>query len=197
MRSGRFRGLLVAALIAGLAIPSIARASPARLRIRDVSAPSSVGNPTWSDFDGDSRADLAIGAPWDKVGGATAAGAVNVIYASAEGLTPANSQVFAGSRRYHLTNQANDHFGLSLAAGDFNNDGFGDLAIGVPDEDAVILNTTVPNVGGSTFSSEAKPACYGQQHLRLRYPPSRTAGSGGQRAVRICNGSIRRDQRRE
>ena len=35
-----------------------------------------------------------------------------------------------------------------MAAGDFNNDGFGDLAIGVPDEDAVILNTTVPNVGG-------------------------------------------------
>ena len=130
VRSGRFRGLLVAALIAGLAIPSIASASPARPRIRDVSAPSSVGNPTWSDFDGDSRADLAIGAPWDKVGGATAAGAVNVIYASAEGLTPANSQVFAGPP-VSPDQPGERSLWAVLAAGDFNNDGFGDLAIGV------------------------------------------------------------------
>ena len=39
-----------------------------------------------------------------------------------------------------LSNQSEegDHFGTALAAGDFNGDGFGDLAVGVPGEDATI-----------------------------------------------------------
>ena len=47
-------------------------------------------------------------------------------------------------------------------------------------------NTTVPNVGVPHSLRKRNRPCYGQQHLRLRYPPSRTAGSGGQRAVRFA-----------
>src|SRR5947208_16547478 len=43
-------------------------------------------------FNGDGRSDLATGSPSEGVGGATAAGAVTILYGSASGLTPAGSQ---------------------------------------------------------------------------------------------------------
>jgi hypothetical protein len=46
------------------------------------------------DFDGDGFDDLAIGVPEEDVGGASDAGAVNVLFGSAAGLTAAGSQIW-------------------------------------------------------------------------------------------------------
>lgn len=47
------------------------------------------------DFSGDGYADLAIGGPYENVGGASDAGAVNVIYGSADGLTLRGNQFWS------------------------------------------------------------------------------------------------------
>jgi hypothetical protein len=59
-----------------------------------------------------------------------------VIYGSGSGLTAAgNQQWFLGAAAGLGSAQALAHFGDALAAGDFDGDGYDDLAIGVPDED--------------------------------------------------------------
>src|SRR5262245_57220571 len=88
-----------------------------------------------SDFNNDGYADLAIGVPFEDVGTVVDAGAVNVLYGGAAGLTGAGSQFFTqNSGGLSSTPEPDDRFGTWLATGDFNDDGFGDLAIGVPRE---------------------------------------------------------------
>jgi hypothetical protein len=82
------------------------------------------------DFNKDGFTDLAIGAPGEEVG-TVKSGAIAVYRGSASGLIGGAgfSQTTGGG-----TNEANDAFGTSLAAADFNADGFADLAIGTPGE---------------------------------------------------------------
>lgn len=88
------------------------------------------------DFDNDGFADLAIGVPGESPGGVLQSGAVNIIYGSASGLaTRATDKLWhQDSPRVREINESFDGFGSALAAGDFNNDGFTDLAVGVPGE---------------------------------------------------------------
>jgi len=87
-----------------------------------------------ADFNGDGREDLAIGVPGETVGLADFAGRISVHYGSANGL-PAPVEAswtlenLAGSG---LALDSGDSFGAALAAGDFDDDGYDDLAIGVP-----------------------------------------------------------------
>jgi hypothetical protein len=88
------------------------------------------------DFDGDGYADLAIGAWEEDLGFREDAGVVIVLYGTADGLSA------TGSERWNQNvggiqdrAEVGDQFGRSLAAGDFDGDGFSDLAIGVPGED--------------------------------------------------------------
>ena len=88
------------------------------------------------DFDGDGYADLALGTPWEDVGSITDAGVVVVLYGSANGLSAGGSQRWNQNvRRIQDKAETGDQFGQSLAAGDFDGDGFSDLAVGVPGED--------------------------------------------------------------
>jgi hypothetical protein len=85
------------------------------------------------DLDRDGFADLVAGAPLEDAGTAVDAGAVSVLYGSAGGLTTSGGQLFiqvAGAV------EQGDRFGAALATGDFNNNGFADLAVGAPLEDA-------------------------------------------------------------
>jgi hypothetical protein len=97
--------------------PVVTRAAQSRI-------PSNVA----ADFDGDGVPDLAVGVPGENA----AAGAVNVLYGTGGGLSGTGSQLFdqVGSAVEQL-----DTFGSALAAGDFNQDGFPDLAAAAPQED--------------------------------------------------------------
>jgi hypothetical protein len=90
------------------------------------------------DFDGDGFADAAVGVPGKDVGGVALAGAVSVLYGSASGLATAGSQQWTqNSTDVEGDAGIEDFFGWSVAAGDFDGDGFDDLAIGVPGETVV------------------------------------------------------------
>ena len=89
-----------------------------------------------ADFNNDGAADLAIGVPFEFVGAIQDAGAVNVLYGSAGGLQGPGSQFFTqDTPGVPGTADLQDNLGGGLATGDFNQDGFADLAIGVPGED--------------------------------------------------------------
>ena len=88
------------------------------------------------DFNNDGFEDLAISAPGQDVGGDNAAGAVHVIFGSGNRLTSEGSQYFTqDTSGITEVSDPNDNFGYGLAAGDFDGDGFSDLAISVRGED--------------------------------------------------------------
>lgn len=124
------------------------------------------GGQARADFNGDGFGDLAVGVPGEDVGGKVDAGAVNVIYGSSAGLGPAGNQLWhqdvanvvdAAEQGVGL----GDQFGAALAAADFNNDGFGDLAVGVPGED--LLGRTDAGAFNLIFGSATGLTAAGNQ----------------------------------
>jgi hypothetical protein len=91
------------------------------------------------DYNDDGRDDLAIGATSEDIGSAIDAGAVHIIYGSSVGLSATSvlaDQLWTqDSADIEEVAELNDVFGVTLSSGDYNNDGRGDLAIGVPFED--------------------------------------------------------------
>jgi hypothetical protein len=89
------------------------------------------------DYNNDGLADLVAGVALEDVRAITDAGAINVLYGSASGLqaTSPNDQLWhQNSSGVEGSAEEGDHFGQSLGGGDFNGDGFADLAVGVPSE---------------------------------------------------------------
>jgi len=136
---------LAASLFPALVAHSVAGASstPASGSMRSTPATASVRG----DFNGDGFADLAVGVLNDTVGTKTAAGDVNVLYGSAAGITPAGNQRWTENSPGILGAAGNgDHFGEAIAVGDFNGDGFDDLAVGAPDDDPGVHDAGNVNV---------------------------------------------------
>lgn len=88
------------------------------------------------DFNGDAVDDLAIGIPFEDAmigpGFYTNCGAVLVLYGTPAGLSDTAAQKLYPSI---ASDRTNIHFGVALAAGDFDGDGHDDLAVGSPDSD--------------------------------------------------------------
>lgn len=82
------------------------------------------------DFNGDNYDDLAIGARGEAIGNTSSAGAVHILYGGRWGLTDAGNQLWTDPSGV----EAFDQFGWALTSGDFDDDGYDDLAIGVPFE---------------------------------------------------------------
>ncbi|MEP6922375.1 MAG: FG-GAP repeat protein [bacterium] len=133
------------------------------------------------DFNGDGCSDLAIGVPgeeytWFGFGiPSLGSGVVNVIYGSnaglvASGTSSAQCGAYVGvpaprifdfgdlrvtslsvKGQYRFGPGSEDKFGSSLAWGDFDKDGKGDLAIGIPDwdvqQDSMLCNPTIKGAG--------------------------------------------------
>src|SRR5437867_2422192 len=121
------RAFLVLLVALMLPLTRGATASPERLRV-----PASPG-PLSADFNGDGFADLAISSIGETVGDAFSAGAVNVLYGSAGGLSSAGNQ-FWSQDSPGVEGEAGDIelFGWALGTADFDGDGFSDLAVAVP-----------------------------------------------------------------
>ncbi len=93
-------------------------------------------------FNGDAFDDLAIGVPDEDTDGATDTGFVAIMLGSSRGLLPSNSEAITQNAVQFSANENGDHFGWSLAAGNFDGDAFDDLAVGVPREDLVSRENT-------------------------------------------------------
>ena len=113
---------------------------------------------SYGDYNGDGFQDLAIGIPnYDfefLFGTINNTGTVLIIYGSPTGLSTSNEQFLFQTFESDPANlensngvEANDFFGKSLASGDFNCDGFTDLAVGTPDESVTIDGELRNNVG--------------------------------------------------
>ena len=112
------------------------------LAVLSLFAQPALAAPLVTDFNGDGFADLAVGVPGEDTG----AGAVQVLYGSSTGLSTAD-QLWTQDDALTDTSEAGDAFGSALATGDFNGDGFTDLAVGVPLEDVeAIGNAGAVNV---------------------------------------------------
>lgn len=92
-------------------------------------------NSTCGDFDNDGDDDLVVGLGADDVGAVVDAGSVHVIYGSSGGLSTTDEVIHQDTPGIQGTAEASDQFGGSVAAGDFDNDSFDDLAIGTIGED--------------------------------------------------------------
>jgi len=118
---------------------------------------------TTGDFDNDGADDLAIGVPNEHidVDGISDAGAVNVIYGSAGGLTTTGNQIFhqtsASQNSLNGVAENADQFGDSLVAGNTNHDDYDDLVVGVPRENSLsgAFNIIHGGPGGLTLSGNS------------------------------------------
>jgi hypothetical protein len=82
------------------------------------------------DFDGNQWFDLAVGSPGERPGSAAdSSGMVTIFGGGANGLVPG---IVYKQEDFRGHSELGDLMGAALATGNFNNDAFGDLAIGVP-----------------------------------------------------------------
>ncbi|MGP3772992.1 FG-GAP repeat protein [Streptomyces sp. SDT5-1] len=127
----------------------------------------------YGDFNHDGFDDLAVGAPWEKVGTDVNGGTVAILWGSASGLS-------GGTTITDPAVSSHDKWGDSLAAGDFDGDGKDDLAIGS-------TSATIYVYKGSTTKSASLGGRYTVR------PAIVSGGSGG--PLNLFAGDINGDNR--
>ena len=95
---------------------------------------------TCGDFNGDGLLDLAVGAPGADSSPGLSSGGVEILMSDGEVPNP-TLWIDQDTSGVDGVAEDGDQFGAALAAGDFNGDGFDDLAIGSPGEAVGMLTT--------------------------------------------------------
>jgi hypothetical protein len=142
-------GRLAALALAPAILAGAAANTPPAEAVRAAPEPQLV-NPTplsSGDFNGDGRADLAIGVPRED----SSNGAVAVVYATASGLRVNGNQLWTQASPGISGVREQDGFGWATATGDFDGDGYDDLAIGAPLETLIINHAGVIIFGRSAI----------------------------------------------
>jgi hypothetical protein len=166
--------LVVVAIAIGLFSPSDRHEEQ---KVTAVARVTETGSDT-ADFNGDFWPDLAIGAPDEDLGSLKNAGVVHVLYnegAPTYVLGSANRQMWSQDTVGILDRaEAGDRFGAALAWGDFDLDGYDDLAIGVPGEDLTTNSGTIKDAGavavlyGSSKGLTARDQFWNQNTRNIR-----------------------------
>jgi hypothetical protein len=127
---GRVSVLTTLALLTGvLAVPASV-VLPAALPAADAAGTGTYGH---TDFDGDGDDELVIATPSESLGTIQDAGAVTVLDGSPSGVVTVGAQLWTqGTAGLSGMGETGDRFGESWTSGDFDEDGYDDLAIGIP-----------------------------------------------------------------
>jgi hypothetical protein len=149
--------------------------------------PAAAAAQVHGDFNGDGIADLAIGAPNEDVGTIGDAGAVHVLYGTATGVSSATNQIWTQDSLGIVgdVSEELDLFGFALAAGNFNGDGFDDLAVGVVGEDVAVFQGTAANAGainvlyGSASGLQSDSRSFWHQDSNARTTPIKDTVEAG------------------
>jgi hypothetical protein len=121
------------------------------------------------DFDGDGRDEIAVGAD-----GTSGAGVVYVINRATNGAWSVQSEIRAGGA-YPGSPQTNASLGASLATGDFDNDGYADLAIGMDGQTvsaAVNAGAVMVTYGGAVGISASGAQLFNRNNDGLTFTPT-------------------------
>ncbi len=132
------------------------------------------------DFDGDGRDEVAIGYPLDPALG-TSRGSVSIVDRSNVGTWTTQEVIRIGSDGYIGVAADRDFLGTSLASGDFDNDGYDDLAIGAssrPYPGAIDAGAVLVVYGSSSGIGPARSKLFARATDGLGVLPEEDDGFG-------------------